>query len=35
MQIDDEGMWIDPGPIGLKYGYPKSGSDADDEETAK
>ncbi|MFP6586204.1 MAG: TolC family protein [Pirellulaceae bacterium] len=35
MQIDAEGMWIDPGPIGLKYGYPKSGSDADDEETAK
>ena len=35
MQIDAEGMWIDPGPIGLKYGYPKSGSDTDDEETAK
>ncbi len=24
MQIDDEGMWIDPGPIGLKYGYPQN-----------
>jgi hypothetical protein len=35
MQIDAEGMWIDPGPIGFKYGYPKSGSDADDEETEK
>ena len=24
MQIDDEGMWIDPGPIGLQYGYPQN-----------
>jgi hypothetical protein len=30
MQIDDEGMWIDPGPIGLKYGYPKNNANDDD-----
>ena len=29
MQIDDEGMWIDPGPIGLKYGYPKNKANDD------
>jgi len=22
MELDDEGAWVDPGPIGLKYGYP-------------
>jgi len=31
MQIDDEGMWIDPGPIGLKYGYPQNEVKDDDE----
>jgi hypothetical protein len=34
MQIDDEGMWIDPGPIGLKHGYPKNNA-KDDEEDKK
>ena len=31
MQIDDEGMWIDPGPIGLKYGYPQNKATADED----
>ena len=31
MQIDDEGMWIDPGPIGLKYGYPQNNANDDEE----
>ena len=22
MQLDSEGLWIDPGPIGLEFGYP-------------
>ena len=31
MQIDDEGMWIDPGPIGLKYGYPNNKANDNEE----
>jgi len=27
MQLDAEGMWIDPGPIGLEQGYPGIGGD--------
>ena len=27
MQLDDEGMWIDPGAIGLKHGHPKRPAD--------
>ena len=23
MELDEKGLWIDPGAIGLKYGYPK------------
>lgn len=23
MELDEEGFWVDPGPIGLKYGYPQ------------
>jgi hypothetical protein len=35
MQIDDEGMWIDPGPIGYKHGYPQNEVKGDDEEGKK
>lgn len=31
MQIDDEGMWIDPGPIGFKYGYPQDNTNDEDD----
>ena len=31
MQIDDEGMWIDPGPIGFKYGYPLDNTNDEDD----
>lgn len=33
MQIDNEGMWIDPGPIGLEYGYPQN--NVNDEQNKK
>ena len=29
MQLDSEGVWIDPGPIGLEFGYPVSELPAD------
>jgi hypothetical protein len=35
MQIDNEGMWIDPGPIGHKHGYPQNEAKGDDEEGTK
>ena len=33
MQIDNEGIWIDPGPIGLEYGYPQN--NVNDEQNKK
>jgi hypothetical protein len=30
MELDDEGAWVDPGPIGLKYGYPTNPLPADE-----
>lgn len=31
MSIDENGTWIDPGPIGLKYGYPAAPKKDDDQ----
>ena len=32
MRIDENGVWIDPGPIGPVHGYPSQKSDVDNTE---